>query len=94
MQQSIYASNGARTTVFVDCHDYLDTLLAYLAFLGAGIPPPKPELGVMVSEGRNYVNIAWWAGAVPGLTMLLVILVVLLTSAYLLQRGSVASPNT
>jgi len=69
-------------------------LLAYLAFLGAGIPPPKPELGVMVSEGRNYVDIAWWAGVVPGLTMLLVILVVLLTGTYLLQRGSVASPNT
>ncbi|MCI0439041.1 MAG: ABC transporter permease [Chloroflexi bacterium] len=39
---------------------------ASLSFLGAGIPPPTSAWGVLVSEGRNYVQSAWWQTVFPG----------------------------
>ena len=39
---------------------------ASLSFLGAGIPPPTPAWGSMVSSGREYVDTAWWVSALPG----------------------------
>ncbi len=38
---------------------------ATLSFLGAGIPPPTPAWGVMVSEARDYLTTAWWQVAFP-----------------------------
>ena len=38
-----------------------------LSFLGYGAPPPAPEWGSLVAEGRNYLATAWWLCAVPGL---------------------------
>ena len=38
---------------------------ASLSFLGAGIPPPTPAWGSMVSDGREYVDTAWWVSALP-----------------------------
>ncbi|MCM3884784.1 ABC transporter permease [Frankia sp. R82] len=37
-----------------------------LSFLGFGTAPPTPEWGLMLSEGRNYLSTAWWAGVFPG----------------------------
>src|SRR5690606_35372185 len=31
-----------------------------LSFLGYGAPPPAPEWGSLVAEGRNYMAVAWW----------------------------------
>ena len=45
---------------------------AALSFLGVGVPPPTPSWGAMVSEGRNYVTIAWWLATIPGLAILTV----------------------
>jgi|SRR5688572_8387930 peptide/nickel transport system permease protein len=47
---------------------------ATLSFLGAGIPPPTPTWGQMVSDGRAYVATAWWLSLFPGLAIALVIL--------------------
>jgi peptide/nickel transport system permease protein len=49
-------------------------LEASLSFLGAGVPPPHPAWGSMVSEGRNYVVTAWWLSFFPGLAILLTVL--------------------
>ena len=46
---------------------------ASLSFLGAGIPPPTPAWGSMVSDGREYVDTAWWVSALPGLTIMLTV---------------------
>ena len=35
---------------------------ASLSFLGLGVPPPKPDWGAMLAEGRNYTATAWWGG--------------------------------
>lgn len=44
---------------------------ATLSFLGLGIQPPESSWGLMVSEGRDYVTLAWWLVAFPGLTIFL-----------------------
>jgi peptide/nickel transport system permease protein len=45
-----------------------------LSFLGYGAPPPAPEWGSLVAEGRNYLATAWWLTALPGLTVALTVL--------------------
>lgn len=40
---------------------------AALSFVGLGAAPPTPELGAMVTEGRDYINTAWWIPFFPGL---------------------------
>ena len=46
---------------------------ASLSFLGAGIPPPTPAWGSMVSDGREYVDTAWWVSAIPGIAIMLTV---------------------
>jgi len=46
---------------------------ASLTFLGAGVPPPTPTWGGMVSEGLDYVESAWWISTMPGLAILLIV---------------------
>ena len=47
---------------------------ATLSFLGAGIPPPTPAWGVLISEGREYVSTAWWQTVFPGVGIFLVVM--------------------
>jgi len=44
-----------------------------ISFLGLGAKPPVPEWGVMVSDGRNYLRIAWWVATFPGLCIMLTV---------------------
>ncbi|WZH38171.1 MAG: ABC transporter permease [Microbacterium enclense] len=48
--------------------------IATLGFLGYGAPPPTPEWGLLVSEGRNYIATAWWLTTLPGIVIALVVL--------------------
>jgi peptide/nickel transport system permease protein len=47
---------------------------ATLSFLGAGIPPPTPAWGVMVANGRDYLDTAWWGSLFPGLAIALTVM--------------------
>jgi len=47
---------------------------AALSFLGLGIQPPAASWGSMVSDGRRYLEIAWWVATFPGLAIMLVVL--------------------
>jgi peptide/nickel transport system permease protein len=47
-----------------------------LSFLGFGAPPPAPEWGSLVAEGRDYLATAWWMTAMPGLVVVAVVLAV------------------
>lgn len=40
---------------------------ASLNFLGLGVPPPSPDWGLMVSEGREYMLVAPWVVIFPAL---------------------------
>lgn len=44
---------------------------ASLSFLGFGIQPPTPAWGLMVNEGRDYLNTAWWVGVFPGAAIMI-----------------------
>jgi len=46
-------------------------IVAGLGFLGLGLPPPAPEWGAMVAEGRAIVFEAWWVSTLPGMMILL-----------------------
>jgi len=48
--------------------------ISTLGFLGYGAPPPTPEWGLLISEGRKYLTSAWWLTAFPGLAVILVVL--------------------
>ena len=45
-----------------------------LSFLGAGVPPPTPSWGSMVSDGRDYLSSAWWVAFFPGMAIFLTVL--------------------
>lgn len=47
---------------------------AALSFLGLGARPPHPSLGVMVSEGRKYIEISPWTVVFPGIAIVLIVL--------------------
>lgn len=48
--------------------------ISTLGFLGYGAPPPTPEWGLLIAEGRNYIARAWWLTAAPGLVVIVVVL--------------------
>ena len=59
---------------------------AALSFLGAGIPPPTPTWGLMVSEGRGRIAEAWWVSLIPGLAITALVLSVNLFGDWLRDR--------
>ncbi|MCK3780086.1 ABC transporter permease [Ensifer sesbaniae] len=48
--------------------------ISTLGFLGYGAPPPTPEWGLLIAEGRNYISTAWWLTTAPGVVVVLVVL--------------------
>ncbi len=49
--------------------------LAALSFLGFGAIPPTPEWGLMLSEGRAYMQSAPWLMVFPGLAIFVTVVV-------------------
>ena len=50
--------------------------IAGLSFLGLGAQPPQAEWGLMLSEARRYLRVAWWLAVFPGVAIMLVVLCV------------------
>ena len=48
--------------------------ISTLGFLGYGAPPPTPEWGLLIAEGRNYIATAWWLTTAARLVVVLVVL--------------------
>lgn len=40
-----------------------------LSFLGLGSPPADPSWGLTISNGRNYLDSAWWISTLPGFAL-------------------------
>lgn len=47
---------------------------ASLSFLGLGAQAPTPEWGLMLSQGRGFLALAWWMSFAPGLAIFLVVM--------------------
>lgn len=50
--------------------------VAALSFLGLGAPPPTPEWGLLVAEGRTFLAGQWWLSLLPGLVIVVSVLAV------------------
>ncbi|MGW8650466.1 ABC transporter permease, partial [Nocardia salmonicida] len=48
--------------------------VAALGFLGYGAPPPDPEWGLAVSEGRDFLATYPWISLLPGIVIAVVVL--------------------
>ncbi len=47
---------------------------AALSFLGLGVEPDAPSWGIMLNEGKNWMEHAWWVAVFPGLAITLAVL--------------------
>jgi len=45
-----------------------------LSFLGLGVKPPTVTWRLMLSDGRQYINSAWWMTAFPGIAITVTVL--------------------
>ncbi len=45
-----------------------------LSFLGLGVKPPTVTWGLMLSDGRQYINSAWWMTTFPGIAITVTVL--------------------
>lgn len=51
-------------------------LEAALSFLGLGVRPPNPSLGLMLAEGKNDMFFAAWMITIPGIALFLIVLAI------------------
>ena len=50
---------------------------AAISFLGYGLPPDQPAIGIILSESMKYLSAGlWWPAVFPGLTLLMIVLLV------------------
>ncbi|GAA3675154.1 ABC transporter permease [Arthrobacter ginkgonis] len=54
-----------------------------LSFLGIGIQPPDVSWGLLVSQGRQYLQTAWWLSIFPGLAIVITAISANLLAAWL-----------
>ncbi len=48
---------------------------ASVSFLGFGLPPEQPAIGIILSESMRYLSTGmWWTAVLPGLTLVLMVL--------------------
>ncbi len=57
-----------------------------LSFLGLGIQPPGTSLGIMVSEGRDFMLTHWWLAITPSLVIIILILAISLLGDWLRDK--------
>ncbi len=53
---------------------YMILMEAGMSFLGLGVQPPNPSWGVMISDGRNYIQSAPWTVIAPGVALMIMVL--------------------
>jgi peptide/nickel transport system permease protein len=61
-----------------------------LSFLGFGAPPPEIEWGLLVAEGRKYINTSWWLIAFPGAFIVLTVVAANVIGHFLEDRYGAA----
>ena len=47
---------------------------AALSFLGIGVEPDIPSWGIMLNNGKAWIELAWWVGVFPGIAIALAVL--------------------
>jgi len=49
-------------------------LAAALSFLGLGVPPPLPDWGAMIADGKQYMFFSPWVITIPGMALFMLVL--------------------
>lgn len=50
---------------------------ASISFIGFGVPPEQPAIGIILSESMHYISTGmWWQAVLPGLILVLIVLLV------------------
>lgn len=50
---------------------------ASISFLGFGLPPEQPAIGIILSESMRYLSTGmWWQAVLPGFTLVLIVLLI------------------
>jgi len=65
---------------------YAVLFIGGLSFLGFGAPPPSPEWGLMINEGRSYLSAAPWSVLGPSLALASLVIAVSLFTEGLGER--------
>ena len=60
------------------------------AFLGFGVQPPRSSWGLMIQQGRDYIDSGWWIVTFAGMAIAIVVLGVNLLSLWLQSFNDVA----
>jgi len=47
---------------------------AGLSFLGLGVKPTTPTWGLLIADGRQFIERAWWISVMPGLAIMVTVL--------------------
>ncbi len=89
------------TLLTVATLDFCYVMLAEssLSFLGIGIQPPDVSWGLMVSQGRTYLQTAWWLSFFPGLAIVITTVSATMLAAWARiatdpgQRWRLTTPN-
>ncbi len=63
---------------------------AGLSFLGVGVQPPDTTWGLLISEGRPLLAVAWWLTILPGVLLGISVLVLNLLGRYWEARSGAA----
>jgi peptide/nickel transport system permease protein len=56
---------------------------AAMSFLGLGIQPPATSWGLDIANGKDYLYVAWWLVAFPGLSISITVLAINLFANWL-----------
>jgi peptide/nickel transport system permease protein len=71
------APNAVGTIIVNATFQVADAILfiAYVSFLGLGLPPPATDLGGMLSNGINYVDDGYWWMIYPAGFLIVIIVI-------------------
>ena len=61
---------------------------AGLSFLGLGPAAPAPEWGVILADGRNFLDRAWWIALFPGIVITVTVISVSVVGRFVQARGT------
>jgi len=79
-------------TIFIEFavrSGFIIVFIGALGFLGFGAPPPTPEWGVMINEGRSTISVSLWPVLAPAAAMaILVVSLNLVTDAIASRIGT------
>lgn len=50
---------------------------AAISFLGYGLPPEQPAIGIILSESMKYLSAGmWWLAVCPGILLMVIVLLI------------------